>query len=147
MSAFAADGDALYVDGNQAVLEDGSYSVTLQYDQENVAAKVAAVEFTLSSLKGTTVTLLDSEGKNPLTASLNGVPGTDSAKRTISLNTTGIEAPEGKTYGEYKMTVRVQDAGAEAKDYPLTITVKERAKRRNVAIAEDDGITGDNVIS
>ena len=147
MSAFAADGDAIYVDGIQAVLEDGSYSVTLQYDQENVAAKVGAVEFKLSSLKGTTVTLLDKDGKNQLTASLSGVPGTDSAKRTISLKTTGIDAPATGNYGEYKMVVRIQDAGAEAaQDYPLTIKVEERAKRRNVAIAEDDGITGPDVI-
>ena len=90
MSAFAADGDAIYVDGEQVKLGEDSASVTLEYDSENVVSKLNAVEFTLSSLKGTSVAILDKDGKNPLTVDLTGVPGASSAKRTINLTASGV---------------------------------------------------------
>ncbi|WP_217960234.1 hypothetical protein, partial [Acutalibacter muris] len=91
------------------------------------------VTFELRSKNGTSVGILDKDGKQK-TVDLTGWPDAPGTKQTINLLSYAVK-PEGTYWGDYTgIKLRIIPKSGDPVDYPLTISVSERSASSNTGI-------------
>ena len=139
MSAFAAAGDpdVIKVGGEEVKLGDGTATVGLTLPSGTsgiVENTLKALQFELRSDNGTTVGILDKDGKM-IGTSLLGRPDISTAKKTVNVWEKSNH-PTDTLWGDYTgMKLRVTEKGKTPVNYDLVITVSQRHASNDTTLA------------
>ena len=136
MSAFAAEPDVIKVGGEEVKLGDGTATVGLTLPSGTsgiVENTLKALQFELRSDNGTTVGILDKDGKM-IGTSLLGRPDISTAKKTVNVWEKSNH-PTDTLWGDYTgMKLRVTEKGKTPVNYDLVITVSQRHASNDTTI-------------
>ncbi|NBJ90960.1 cadherin-like beta sandwich domain-containing protein, partial [Acutalibacter sp. 1XD8-36] len=137
MSAFAAEPDVIKVGGEEVKLGDGTATVGLTLPSGTsgiVENTLKALQFELRSDNGTTVGILDKDGKM-IGTSLLGRPDISTAKKTVNVWEKSNH-PTDTLWGDYTgMKLRVTEKGKTPVNYDLVITVSQRHASNDTTLA------------
>ena len=137
-SAFAATTEPDVIKVQNVAVEFSGDSATVSITAPNGTASVIEnalknVTFELRSKNGTSVGILDKDGKQK-TVDLTGWPDAPGTKQTINLLSYAVK-PEGTYWGDYTgIKLRIIPKSGDPVDYPLTISVSERSASSNTGI-------------